>query len=195
MAARAVVKVVRSQVRRRPSFSVVSYAEKFRPPKRTERFTGQMAHRLLRELGVQRRKRHGSTRGPGQDEYRPGALARKLSLKRDSGQLDAQRPGGRARCQARSRQTEYCDLICALFRRVAGLDLPSDNCGRRETRERRSRTKRTAWGKARCPYPTLAHEPLSEPAPGCGEAAVRAAHRTAVTALTLQATDATRADR
>jgi DNA invertase Pin-like site-specific DNA recombinase len=58
--------------------------EKFRPPKRTNRFTGQMVHRLLRELGVQRRKPHGSTQGLGQDEYRPGALAGKLNIKRDT---------------------------------------------------------------------------------------------------------------
>jgi DNA invertase Pin-like site-specific DNA recombinase len=58
--------------------------ENFRPPKRTDRFTQAMVQRLLGQLGVERRKRHGSTQGLGQDEYRPGSLARRLSIKRDT---------------------------------------------------------------------------------------------------------------
>jgi len=56
----------------------------FRPPKRTDRFTRSMVQRLLLELGLMRRKRHGNAVGLGADEYRPGGLARKLEVKRDT---------------------------------------------------------------------------------------------------------------
>ncbi len=59
-------------------------AEGFRPPKRTDRFTGPMVLRLTIQLGLTRRRRHGSTAGLGQDEYRLAGLARKLGMKRDT---------------------------------------------------------------------------------------------------------------
>jgi hypothetical protein len=59
-------------------------AEGFRPPKRTGHFTGEMVLRLTIELGLPRRKRHGSTEGLGKDGYRPAGLARKLGVKRDT---------------------------------------------------------------------------------------------------------------
>jgi hypothetical protein len=54
------------------------------PPKRTDHFSGAMVLRLLGELGLQRRRRHGSAAGLGVDEYRPGGLAEKLGVKRDT---------------------------------------------------------------------------------------------------------------
>jgi DNA invertase Pin-like site-specific DNA recombinase len=59
-------------------------AEGFRPPKRTNRFSGEMVRRLMTELGLARREPHGSTTGLGPDEYRPGGLARALSVGRDT---------------------------------------------------------------------------------------------------------------
>lgn len=59
-------------------------AEGFRPPKRTDRFTGVMVQRLTIQLGLTRGKRHGSKEGLGQDEYRPAGLARQLGVKRDT---------------------------------------------------------------------------------------------------------------
>ena len=59
-------------------------AEGFRPPKRTDHFTGAMVLRLTMELGLPRRQRHGSITGLGKDEYRPAGLARKLGVKRDT---------------------------------------------------------------------------------------------------------------
>jgi DNA invertase Pin-like site-specific DNA recombinase len=59
-------------------------AEGFRPPKRTDHFTGEMVLRLTIELGLPRRKRHGSVADLGKDEYRPAGLARKLGVKRDT---------------------------------------------------------------------------------------------------------------
>jgi hypothetical protein len=59
-------------------------AEGFRPPKRTDQFTGSMVLRLTIQLGLTRRKRHGSAAGLGADEYRPTGLARKLAVKRDT---------------------------------------------------------------------------------------------------------------
>src|SRR5205085_9365730 len=59
-------------------------AEGFRPPKRTDHFTGSMVLRLTIQLGLTRRKRHGSTTGLGKDEYRPAGLAKKLGVKRDT---------------------------------------------------------------------------------------------------------------
>jgi DNA invertase Pin-like site-specific DNA recombinase len=58
--------------------------EGFRPPKRTDHFTAAMVLRLTTELGLSRRQKHGSAAGLGPDEYRPGALARKLAVKRDT---------------------------------------------------------------------------------------------------------------
>jgi DNA invertase Pin-like site-specific DNA recombinase len=59
-------------------------AEGFRPPKRTDRFTGEMVLRLTSRLGLERRRRHGSTAGLGRDEYRPIGLARRLGMSRDT---------------------------------------------------------------------------------------------------------------
>lgn len=59
-------------------------AEGFRPPKRTNRFTGQMVLRLTSQLGLERRERHGSLAGLGRDEYRPMGLARRLGVSRDT---------------------------------------------------------------------------------------------------------------
>jgi DNA invertase Pin-like site-specific DNA recombinase len=59
-------------------------AEGFRPPKRTDHFTGEMVLRLTIELGLPRRKRHGSVTDLGKDEYRPAGLAEKLGVKRDT---------------------------------------------------------------------------------------------------------------
>lgn len=55
-----------------------------RPPQRTERFSREMVLRLLGQLELTRRARHGSDRGLGADEYRPGGLARRLGVKRDT---------------------------------------------------------------------------------------------------------------
>src|SRR6185369_10463572 len=52
-------------------------AEGFRPPKRTDHFTRDMVQRLSIQLGLTRRKRHGSQEGLGKDEYRPAGLAKK----------------------------------------------------------------------------------------------------------------------
>jgi len=58
--------------------------EAFRPPKRTNRFTREMVRRLTAELDLTRRAPHGSTSGLGPDEYRPGGLAKALSVGRDT---------------------------------------------------------------------------------------------------------------
>jgi DNA invertase Pin-like site-specific DNA recombinase len=54
--------------------------EGFRPPKRTDHFTGMMVTRLASGLGLVRRKRYGSAVGLGQDEYHPAGLARRLGV-------------------------------------------------------------------------------------------------------------------
>lgn len=59
-------------------------AEGFRPPKRANRFSGEMVRRLTAQLGLARRQRHGSTAGLGPDEYRPMGLARRLGISRDT---------------------------------------------------------------------------------------------------------------
>jgi DNA invertase Pin-like site-specific DNA recombinase len=59
-------------------------SEGFRPPKRTDHFTGAMVLRLMNQLGLVRRKAHGSSDGLGRDEYRPAALAGKLGVKRET---------------------------------------------------------------------------------------------------------------
>jgi DNA invertase Pin-like site-specific DNA recombinase len=59
-------------------------AEGFRPPKRAERFTRGMVQRLLWHLGLAGREPHGSLSGLGHDEYRPGGLARRLGISRDT---------------------------------------------------------------------------------------------------------------
>lgn len=59
-------------------------AEGFRPPKRAERFSGEMVLRLTTRLGIQRRQRHGGRARLGTDEYRPAELARKLGVLRDT---------------------------------------------------------------------------------------------------------------
>jgi DNA invertase Pin-like site-specific DNA recombinase len=59
-------------------------AEGFRPPKRTDRFTGSIVQRLTSHLGLMRRQRHGGPAGLGRDEYRPAGLARRLGISRDT---------------------------------------------------------------------------------------------------------------
>jgi DNA invertase Pin-like site-specific DNA recombinase len=59
-------------------------AEGFRPPKRTNRFTGPMVLRLTSHLGLERREHHGSLAGLSRDEYRPMGLARRLGMSRDT---------------------------------------------------------------------------------------------------------------
>jgi DNA invertase Pin-like site-specific DNA recombinase len=59
-------------------------AEGFRPPKRTNRFTGSMVLRLIGQLGLTRRPPHGSVAGLGRDAYRPAGLARRLGICRDT---------------------------------------------------------------------------------------------------------------
>ncbi len=59
-------------------------AEGFRPPKRTDHFTRSMVQRLTLQLGLLRRKRHGSTEDLAKDEYRPAGLAQTLGVKRDT---------------------------------------------------------------------------------------------------------------
>jgi DNA invertase Pin-like site-specific DNA recombinase len=59
-------------------------AEGFRPPKRAERFTRGMVQRLSWHLGLARREPPGSLSGLGRDEYRPGGLARRLEISRDT---------------------------------------------------------------------------------------------------------------
>jgi DNA invertase Pin-like site-specific DNA recombinase len=58
--------------------------EGFRPPKRVERFNRGMVHRLLWHLDLDRREPHGSLASLGRDEYRPGSLARRLGISRDT---------------------------------------------------------------------------------------------------------------
>ena len=58
--------------------------EGFRPPKRADRFNRGMVQRLLCRLELTHRKPHGSPSGPGPDEYRPGALARRLEVALDT---------------------------------------------------------------------------------------------------------------
>ena len=59
-------------------------AEGFRPPKRTNRFTGAMVLRLTAHLELARRERHGSPSDLGKNEYRPTGLAQKLGVSRDT---------------------------------------------------------------------------------------------------------------
>jgi hypothetical protein len=59
-------------------------AEGFRPPKRTNRFTGEMVRRLTVHLALLRRQRHGSRTGLAANEYRPMGLARRLGISRDT---------------------------------------------------------------------------------------------------------------
>lgn len=59
-------------------------AEGFHPPKRTDRFTPDMVLRLIGQLGFHRREPHGSRVGLGRDEYRPGSLADRLGINRDT---------------------------------------------------------------------------------------------------------------
>jgi DNA invertase Pin-like site-specific DNA recombinase len=59
-------------------------AEGFRPPKRTSRFTPDMVLRLIGQLGLGRREPHGSRVGLDRDEYRPGGLADRLGIGRDT---------------------------------------------------------------------------------------------------------------
>jgi hypothetical protein len=58
--------------------------EGFRPPKRVEHFNRGMVQRLLCRLDLAHRKPHGSPSNLGQDEYRPGSLARRLEIALDT---------------------------------------------------------------------------------------------------------------
>ncbi len=58
--------------------------EGFRPPKRAERFNRGMVQRLLWHLDLAGREPHGSLASLGRDEYRPGSLARRLEISRDT---------------------------------------------------------------------------------------------------------------
>ena len=58
--------------------------EGFRPPKRVERFHRGMVQRLLWQLDLAGREPHGSLASLGRDEYRPGSLARRLEISRDT---------------------------------------------------------------------------------------------------------------
>jgi len=59
-------------------------AEGFHPPKRTRRFTPDMVPRRIGQPGWSRREPHGSRVGLGRDEYRPGGLASRLGISRDT---------------------------------------------------------------------------------------------------------------
>jgi hypothetical protein len=59
-------------------------AEGFRPPKRTNRFTGAMGLRRTARRGITRRARHGSAAGRGRHAYRPSGRARQLGVSRDT---------------------------------------------------------------------------------------------------------------
>jgi hypothetical protein len=59
-------------------------AEGFHPPKRTTRFTRAMVLRLIGQLGLGCREPHGSATGLGPNEYRPGGLAERLVIHRDT---------------------------------------------------------------------------------------------------------------
>jgi hypothetical protein len=58
--------------------------EGFRPPKRVDRFNRGMVQRLLCRVELAHRKPHGSRSDLGQDEYRPGGLARRLEIALDT---------------------------------------------------------------------------------------------------------------
>jgi DNA invertase Pin-like site-specific DNA recombinase len=71
----------------RPSSAAIAErlnGEGFRPPRRTNRFTGPMVLRLTSHPVLGRRERHGSVAGLGRDEYRPMGLARRLGISRDT---------------------------------------------------------------------------------------------------------------
>jgi hypothetical protein len=59
-------------------------AEGFRPARRAKEFNGAIVLRLLSEWGLSRGARHGSSEGLGKQEYRPGGLAKKLGVPRDT---------------------------------------------------------------------------------------------------------------
>lgn len=58
--------------------------EGFRPPKRADRFNRGMVQRLLCRLGLTHRRPHGSRSDQEDDEYRPGGLAQRLGIGRDT---------------------------------------------------------------------------------------------------------------
>jgi DNA invertase Pin-like site-specific DNA recombinase len=58
--------------------------EGFRPPKRSDHFNRGMVQRLLCRLELTHRQPHGSPSGLGQDEFRPGGLARRLEIALDT---------------------------------------------------------------------------------------------------------------
>jgi DNA invertase Pin-like site-specific DNA recombinase len=58
--------------------------EGFVPPKRVKRFGANMVRRLISELGLEGREAAGSDTGLSADEYRPGGLAKKLGMGRDT---------------------------------------------------------------------------------------------------------------
>jgi DNA invertase Pin-like site-specific DNA recombinase len=59
-------------------------AEGLRPARRAKGFTGPMVSQLRRQWGLSPGVRHGSKEGLGKQEYRPGGLAKKLRVPRDT---------------------------------------------------------------------------------------------------------------
>jgi DNA invertase Pin-like site-specific DNA recombinase len=59
-------------------------AEGFRPVRRAKAFNGALVLRLRTHWGLSRGARHGSQEGLGKQEYRPGGLAQKLGVPRET---------------------------------------------------------------------------------------------------------------
>jgi DNA-binding transcriptional MerR regulator len=59
-------------------------AEGFRPARRAKEFNGKIVLRLRKQLGLSTGVRHGSKVGLARQEYRPGGLAKKLGVPRDT---------------------------------------------------------------------------------------------------------------
>jgi DNA invertase Pin-like site-specific DNA recombinase len=90
--------------------------EGFRPPKRADRFNRGMVQRLVCRLELTHRKPHGSPSGLGPDEYRPGALARRLEVA-----LDTVRRWARAGWVTSSRDAQGHHVIWADASELARL--------------------------------------------------------------------------
>ena len=59
-------------------------AQGFRPAGRAKEFNGAIVLRLTTELGLRRGPRQGGKEGLGKEEYRPGGLAKKRGVPRDT---------------------------------------------------------------------------------------------------------------
>jgi hypothetical protein len=90
-----------------------------------------MVQRLLCRLELTHRKPHGSPSGLGQDEYRPGALARRLEIA-----LDTVRRWVRAGWATSSRDAEGRHVIWADASELARLREPHALPQTRATRDR-----------------------------------------------------------